>query len=148
MEEGGLPALVRGIELTAARNGVWNGTFFGLTHAAKQHLVRETTSCLFCCLGLSSQPQPESRSQAHWQAFLVGASSGLVATVLSTPFDVCKTRQQVGHVRPQPMYQALPGLWRAEGFPALFKGLGPRLLRLGPGAGILLLAFEEAQRWF
>jgi solute carrier family 25 2-oxodicarboxylate transporter 21 len=31
---------------------------------------------------------------------------------------------------------------REEGLRALYKGLGPRLVRLGPGGGIMIVAFD------
>jgi hypothetical protein len=33
-------------------------------------------------------------------------------------------------------------VWREEGFGALYKGFVPKVLRLGPGGGVLLLVVE------
>ncbi|CAM9928941.1 unnamed protein product [Hapterophycus canaliculatus] len=32
---------------------------------------------------------------------------------------------------------------REEGLAAVYKGIGPRLVRLGPGGGIMLVSFNE-----
>lgn len=37
-------------------------------------------------------------------------------------------------------YPALAVVYREEGFRALYKGFAPKVLRLGPGGGILLVA--------
>lgn len=46
----------------------------------------------------------------------------------------------------KPKYNwTLPGLctvFREEGFMALYKGFVPKVLRLGPGGGVLLVAYD------
>lgn len=74
----------------------------------------------------------------------------------NTPFDVVKTRIQ-GHARsststgPPSRYSwALPGLVtvaREEGLTALWRGFLPKVLRLGPGGGIMLVVFDVVSRW-
>ena len=34
-----------------------------------------------------------------------------------------------------------------QGVSACWKGLGPRLVRLGPGGGIMIVAFEQVSAW-
>lgn len=63
------------------------------------------------------------------------------------PFDVVKSRIQ----GPQPnkdvikyrsTIQTMNLVYKEEGFLALYKGLVPKVLRLGPGGAIMLLVFE------
>jgi len=65
-----------------------------------------------------------------------------------TQFDVVKSRIQNSRAAPGelPKYRwAWPSVMtvgREEGLRALYKGLAPRLLRLGPGGGIMVVAFD------
>lgn len=71
----------------------------------------------------------------------------MAKTKCISPFDVVKSRIQnspkiAGSV---PKYNwavpALGTIMREEGFGALYKGFLPKVLRLGPGGGILLVVF-------
>lgn len=76
--------------------------------------------------------------------FIAGTIGGICGTMLNTPFDVCKTRiQSVGGTAKY--VWTLPSLLlirKEEGFMALYKGFVPKVLRLGPGGGILLVVYE------
>lgn len=39
-------------------------------------------------------------------------------------------------------FPTLYRIWQAEGFRACYKGYAARMLRLGPGGGIMLVAFD------
>lgn len=82
---------------------------------------------------------------------LAATVGGIVGTICNTPFDVVKTRIQsqrllMGTTDTRVKYRyALPGLVtvvREEGVWALYKGFVPKVLRLGPGGGILLVVYE------
>ena len=66
--------------------------------------------------------------------------------MLNTPFDVVKTRIQAVSGQSVRKYNwAIPALhtvFREEGMRALYKGFAPKVLRLGPGGGILLVAYD------
>ncbi|KAH9486876.1 Solute carrier family 25 member 40 [Psilocybe cubensis] len=82
-----------------------------------------------------------------WVAFLSGAISGTSAALITSPFDVLKTRRQAlimsssnHHVtRTLPL---LVQLIRAEGTSALFTGLTPRIAKIAPACGIMIACFE------
>jgi solute carrier family 25 (mitochondrial 2-oxodicarboxylate transporter), member 21 len=91
---------------------------------------------------------------------VAGTLGGTLATTLNTPFDVVKTRVQAyipsypGGIytapAPLPYRWTLPALGiivKQEGFSALYKGFLPKVLRLGPGGGILLLVFDQVSHW-
>lgn len=70
-----------------------------------------------------------------------------MGSVANIPIDVAKSRIQ----GPQPIpgqikYRTATGsmilIAREEGFAALYKGLLPKVMRLGPGGAIMLLVYE------
>jgi solute carrier family 25 2-oxodicarboxylate transporter 21 len=77
-----------------------------------------------------------------------GFVGGVVGTTFNTPLDVVKSRIQsvakVQGVRPK-YYWAWPSLGvvaREEGFRALYKGYVAKILRFGPGGGVLLVVYS------
>lgn len=77
----------------------------------------------------------------------IGFCSGVMGSVANIPIDVAKSRIQ----GPQPIpgqikYRTATGsmilIAREEGFSALYKGLLPKVMRLGPGGAIMLLVYE------
>lgn len=80
--------------------------------------------------------------------FIAGAFGGTVGTILNTPFDVVKTRIQNNSLgmttfgRTPWTISALSHVLREEGVFALYKGFVPKVFRLGPGGGILLVVFD------
>jgi len=81
--------------------------------------------------------------------FISGTVGGFVGTAINTPFDVVKSRIQgaekgVGGAVPKYnwTYPALMTILREEGPAALYKGFVPKVLRLAPGGGVLLLVVE------
>lgn len=126
----GVLALYNGLESTAWRHILWNSGYFG---------------CIFQVKALL--PKASAKSEQIRNDLLSGAIGGTVGTILNTPMDVVKSRIQnspkvAGSV---PKYNwawpALGTVMREEGFGALYKGFLPKVLRLGPGGGILLVVF-------
>lgn len=83
---------------------------------------------------------------ATWRC---GLTLGLhVGTALNTPFDVVKSRIQGATKVPGVVpkynwtYPSLVIIAREEGLRALYKGFVPKVLRLAPGGGVLLLVVE------
>lgn len=130
-------ALYNGFESTAWRHILWNAGYFG---------------CIFQVKSLL--PIATNKTQQTRNDLLSGAIGGTVGTVLNTPMDVAKTRIQnspkvAGSV---PKYNwawpALGTIMREEGFAALYKGFLPKVLRLGPGGGVLLVVYGNVIEWF
>eukprot|EP01086_Lenisia_limosa_P010103 TRINITY_DN34034_c0_g1_i2.p1 TRINITY_DN34034_c0_g1~~TRINITY_DN34034_c0_g1_i2.p1 ORF type:complete len:247 (-),score=91.12 TRINITY_DN34034_c0_g1_i2:105-845(-) len=128
-------ALYNGLEAQLWRNAAWNGTYFGLIGTLKQKLWT-----------------PKSKKSETGRNFMAGVIASTLGTLLNTPFDVVKSRLQNVKVGSGPQYNyALPALvniCRTEGFASLYRGLSMRLLRLGPGGGIMLVAFDNVQALF
>ncbi|SDA02478.1 BZ3501_MvSof-1269-A2-R1_Chr12-3g03622 [Microbotryum saponariae] len=109
----------------------WNGGYFG---------------CIFQVRAL--MPKAENKSGELFNNFVSGAIGGFVGTAFNTPFDVVKSRVQnsIKVAGSTPKYNwTFPSLLliaRAEGIGALYSGFVPKVLRLAPGGGVLLLVVE------
>ncbi|XP_014480658.1 PREDICTED: mitochondrial 2-oxodicarboxylate carrier isoform X3 [Dinoponera quadriceps] len=123
----GLNGLNKGLSATIMRNAVFNSFYFGFYHSVKGYIpVRE---------------EP-------WLEFLtkvaVGFVSGSVASCLNIPFDVAKSRIQgsQGDTQYRGTLNTMHIVYKTEGFRALYKGLLPKVLRLGPGGAIMLVVYD------
>lgn len=127
----GLLGMYSGMEATFWRHFWWNGGYFGSIHQIK-----------------SLMPKPESPQAELMNNFVSGSVGGFIGTAVNTPFDVVKSRIQgaakVAGVAPKYnwTYPALATIFREEGPAALYKGFVPKVLRLAPGGGVLLLVVE------
>jgi solute carrier family 25 protein 39/40 len=113
----------------------------------------------------NSRVRARSRSQSrenHYNTFLdsfiAGASSGAVASILTMPFDVGKTRRQVfvdpgtssGVLAPEErsMPRFLWHIFREEGIGGLWRGWIPRTLKIAPSCAIMISCYEVGKRAF
>lgn len=80
-------------------------------------------------------------------AFMAGTLAGVPASVLSTPFDVAKTRIQTLDEKNPLKYKSFLGtmktVYKEEGFKALWKGSVWRAIRSSPQFGITLFVYEK-----
>jgi solute carrier family 25 2-oxodicarboxylate transporter 21 len=140
--------MYNGLESTLWRHVMWNAGYFGIIHQVKTML-----------------PKQETKKGTMMNDLIAGSIGGAVGTILNTPhvsrvlrsggivltiayrFDVVKSRIQNTTRVPGviPKYNwTLPSVAlvaKEEGFSALYKGFIPKVLRLGPGGGILLVVF-------
>jgi len=127
----GLLGLYAGMESTFWRHVWWNGGYFGSIFQVRAML-----------------PKAENQQSVLLNNFISGSVGGCVGTIVNTPFDVVKSRIQgatrVPGVVPKYnwTYPALVTIAREEGVRALWKGFVPKVLRLAPGGGVLLLVVE------
>lgn len=126
---GGL--LNKGITATIGRHGAFNMVYFGYYHSVKNYF-----------------PALEDPWAEFARKVLIGFTAGTLACCVNIPFDVAKSRIQ--GPQPQPGIIKYKGttnvilmVYREEGFRALYKGLVPKILRLGPGGAIMLLVYEH-----
>ena len=122
----GVLALYNGLEATMMRHITWNAGYFGVIFQVKSRLPTK----------------PEILN-----SFISGTIGGCVGTILNTPFDVVKSRIQNSPrtTLPSKYNWSIPSLFviaKEEGFWALYKGFVPKVLRLGPGGGILLVVYN------
>ncbi len=127
----GVFALWGGLEPTLYRHIFWNAGYFGSIFQIKALL-----------------PKPTNKSEEMRTNLISGMAGGFIGTVLNTPADVVKTRiQSASRVPGQvPKYNwAFPSMalmFREEGFAALYKGFVPKVCRLAPGGGVMLVVVE------
>lgn len=127
----GFLGLYSGMESTFWRHLVWNGGYFGAIFTVKQYL-----------------PKAMNGKEELLNNFISGSIGGFCGTVINTPIDVVKSRIQGAERVPGvvPKYNwtfpALATIMREEGVGALYKGFAPKVLRLAPGGGVLLLVVE------
>lgn len=120
-----------GMESTFWRHVWWNGGYFGSIYQVKSLL-----------------PKPKDKGQEMMNNLLSGSVGGCVGTILNTPFDVVKSRIQGATKLPGVIpkynwtYPVLVTIFKEEGPVALYKGFIPKVLRLAPGGGVLLLVVE------
>jgi solute carrier family 25, member 39/40 len=80
-------------------------------------------------------------------AFMSGATSGVLAALVTSPFDVMKTRRQA-MIMASPSsttnatFPLVAEIVRTEGASALFAGLGPRMVKIAPACGIMIACYE------
>ncbi|KJA26546.1 hypothetical protein HYPSUDRAFT_213143 [Hypholoma sublateritium FD-334 SS-4] len=131
VRKNGLLGLYVGMESTFWRHVYWNGGYFGSIYSVKALL-----------------PKPETAKAELFNNFVSGAIGGFAGTVLNTPLDVVKSRIQGSEKIPGVVpkynwtYPAIVTIAREEGVAALYKGFVPKVLRLAPGGGVLLLVVE------
>ena len=128
----GFRGINKGVTATMSRNGIFNMVYFGFYHSVKNIV-----------------PAYENHKKEFARKVAIGFTSGTLACFVNIPFDVAKSRIQ--GPQPQPgviKYKSTLGsvfiVYREEGFRALYKGLVPKVMRLGPGGAIMLLVFEYA----
>lgn len=137
IQQEGILTLYQGLESTMWRHVLWNAAYFASIHGIRARL-----------------PVATDKKGQILNDMTSGAIGGTFGTVLNTPMDVVKSRIQnsprvAGGV--QKYSWALPALatiYREEDFSALYKGFLPKVLRLGPGGGILLVVFTGMMDFF
>ncbi|XP_067635796.1 mitochondrial 2-oxodicarboxylate carrier [Eurosta solidaginis] len=128
----GFRGLNKGVTATMGRNGVFNMVYFGFYHSVKNYV-----------------PAFEDSTHEFLRKVLIGFTSGTLACFVNIPFDVAKSRiqgpqPQAGIIKYKATLPSIGIVYREEGFRALYKGLVPKVMRLGPGGAIMLLVFEYA----
>lgn len=133
----GLLAMYQGLESTLWRHIFWNAGYFGCIAQVKELM-----------------PKAESKRSQMFNDVVAGSVGGTVGTILNTPMDVVKSRiQNTVKISGQtPKYNwafpAVATVAKEEGFAALYKGFIPKVLRLGPGGGILLVVYTGVMDFF
>lgn len=124
-------AFFKGLEATVWRHAFWNGGYFGIIYGVKERLPPSYDPLI--------------------SNFIAGTIGGVFGTILNCPFDLVKTRiqSQLPSSQSPSLNWAFPSLVKiakSEGLSSLYKGFLPKVLRLGPGGGILLVVFDSVTK--
>jgi len=126
--------LGKGITATMGRNGFFNMIYFGFYHSTKD------------LIPASTDPKLELAGK-----ILLGFTAGTLGSCFNIPFDVAKSRIQGPQQPGVPVYRGtakvILRVYKEEGFMALYKGLLPKVLRLGPGGAIMLIIYEKMSKY-
>ena len=174
----GYTSLWRGLTMTMWRDVPFSGIYWWGYEATRNALSdirdRQRGRTLDPNRG-STRARSSSRSKENHTAtfvdsFVAGATSGAVAAIVTTPFDVGKTRQQVlkhaediaassssssssshgavKQVRPEDrsMPRFLYHIFRTEGVPGLFRGWAARCLKVAPACAIMISSYEIGKK--
>ncbi|CAA0374890.1 EF-hand domain [Arabidopsis suecica] len=91
--------------------------------------------------------QALGRELEAWETIAVGAVSGGIAAVVTTPFDVMKTRMMTATPgRPISMSMVVVSILRNEGPLGLFKGAVPRFFWVAPLGAMNFAGYELAKK--
>lgn len=160
----GYSSLWRGLSLTMWRDVPFSGLYWWGYEEVKKALdaARKRAPHL-----ASPHPESPSSASAFLDSFIAGATSGSIAALVTTPFDVGKTRQQVyRHMDDQapktaqrpplspnttvPEQLSLPRfllyILREEGTAGLFRGWAARCLKVAPACAIMISTYELGKR--
>ncbi|CAG7964421.1 unnamed protein product [Penicillium olsonii] len=156
----GYSSLWRGFTLTMWRDVPFSGLYWWGYEEVKKVLIATRPR--------AHHLSEDTTGQAFVDSFVAGAVSGSVAALVTTPFDVGKTRQQVfrhmdDHVPtgPPPRTSLPPGIlapeqlslpkflmhiFREEGTAGLFRGWTARCLKVAPACAIMISTYELGKR--
>lgn len=128
----GLKGLNKGLSATIMRNAVFNSFYLGIYNSTVPLLHNQ------------NEYVPELVLK-----FAVGFISGTVASCMNIPFDVAKSRIQGPQeaIQYKGTLKTIYIVYHREGFRALYKGLLPKILRLGPGGAIMLIVYEKMKAY-
>ncbi|XP_076311486.1 mitochondrial 2-oxodicarboxylate carrier isoform X2 [Tachypleus tridentatus] len=127
----GLQGLNKGLTATLGRHGVFNMVYFSFYFNMKDFV-----------------PEVQDQTLDVFRCFAIGLVAGILASTINIPFDVAKSRIQgpqpvPGEVKYKKCFATIKTVYVEEGFVALYKGLLPKVLRLGPGGAVMLLVYEH-----
>jgi len=134
----GVGAFYRGLTPSLGRAAIMYGTSCAAYDHAKHLLVSNSTEN-----GFFGGVNGEKSFNAHIAASLM---SGLIASLVSTPFDVIKTRiinQPSGSTLYKGPIDCVLQTIKSEGPAALYKGFVPTYLRLAPWQMIFFVTAEQ-----
>ncbi|KAK9246542.1 mitochondrial carrier domain-containing protein [Lipomyces tetrasporus] len=133
----GIGTLWRGLALTLWRDVPFSAVYWTGYEKSRQLLDQY------------NHDRTTGEAETFVQAFAAGAISGSFAAFVTTPFDVGKTRRQVLRNRDpsmDSMLALLRKIAKEEGMSGLFKGLGPRMMKVSVSCAIMISFYEVGKR--
>ncbi len=133
--ERGLPGFYQGYGAALARDVPFRivqfGVFEGLLAAFQRRFKRRTNAI---------------------ENLLIGALAGTAAAAVTCPLDVVRTRMMSqapgAEAAFKNAFDCVAQTVRKEGVQAMFRGITPRCLLIGPSSAVFFLAYEATKRFF
>lgn len=156
----GYTSLWRGLTLTMWRDVPFSG-FYWWGYEAVRNILADLRNPMYKDARHDLHPRSgDDHATTFIDSFIAGAASGAVAAVITTPFDVGKTRQQVlehshssksgptSKLRPEErsMPRFLYQIWAEEGITGLFRGWAARCLKVAPACAIMISSYEIGKK--
>lgn len=128
--EGGLRSVFRGSVATLLRDGFGSFAYFGAYEGIKRAMSTD-----------GSAPSTPA-------VLLAGGSAGMLNWLIAIPFDTVKSRMQsavgTGPAATRGLIATARHVVETEGAPALYRGVGPALLRAFPANAACFWGYETA----
>eukprot|EP00644_Phytophthora_capsici_P009645 jgi/Phyca11/550052/estExt2_Genewise1Plus.C_PHYCAscaffold_350106 len=138
--QGGARQLFAGLGATLARDIPFSAFYWYGIETSKEFLTERV-------------PIADANTKRVSVAFVSGVLAGILATIVTHPFDVVKTRSQLvvytKDMAPAPSFtQLLQQVWQNEGPRGLTAGLAPRVVKVAPACAIMISSYEAAKQAF
>ncbi|KAE9013863.1 hypothetical protein PF004_g8549 [Phytophthora fragariae] len=138
--QGGARQLFTGLGATLARDIPFSAFYWFGIETSKEYLTERV-------------PIADAQRRRISVAFVSGVLAGVLATVVTHPFDVIKTRSQLvvysKDMAPAPsIRQLLRHMWETEGARGMTAGLVPRVVKVAPACAIMISLYEAAKQAF
>ncbi|CAN6650496.1 mitochondrial carrier protein Mtm1p [Trichomonascus vanleenenianus] len=134
----GITSLWKGLVLTLWRDVPFSGIYWACVEFVRRELNKTEVF--------------HHTNNTFGQSFIAGSIGGSIAAIVTTPFDVGKTRQQVGHHASASsslgMMPLMMKILREEGISALYVGAVPRILKVAPACAIMISSYEVGKKVF
>lgn len=144
-ERGVVQSLFKGLEITLWRDVPFSAIYWCSYETCKKQIWF---------------PNETHNNTIHFiNSFMSGSISGTIAALVTHPFDVGKTRQQISllgngkgnnrganTVRNRNMFKFLNQIRIREGWKSLYTGLGPRLVKIAPSCAIMISTYEISKK--
>lgn len=135
----GITSLYKGLVLTLWRDVPFSGIYWTSVEVIKKKIAQAEYF----------QRHPEHKFLDN---FVAGSVGGMIAAIFTAPFDVGKTRRQVGHHSSTSanmgMFKLLFNIVKNEGIRALYVGATPRILKVAPACAIMITSYETGKTVF
>lgn len=148
--EGGLPALWRGFIPTAMRDAPYAGLFVVSYEISKDILTAIGRHPVATGIDVAGREQVAEKGLLAPSAVhaISGSIGAVFATLITTPFDFLKTRQQIQPDLYRTLGQSVRKVWSEKGPLGFFDGASLRIVRKGASSAVGWTIYEGLiRRW-
>lgn len=145
VRSGGVGVLWRGLVPTLWRDAPFSAIYWALYEWTKHRVITPRVNASYTF----HEGQQLAPAKPFVIDFLSGASSGMIAALVTTPLDVVKTLMQMSvESRRAGMMSILREIYANYGMRGLFAGAVPRTVRAAPSCAIMISSYEVCMRYF